>query len=130
LGWALAGSAPLAGGAAIGLSAPTTVPVVTYDRSCEKKAETQVALDFCAATELKEVKAILAPLLVKEAKMDTHALVTAAQAAFVRYETNECTAEAQINTGGTIYGMVITDCEVALTVQRIQAVEEYLRGPL
>jgi uncharacterized protein YecT (DUF1311 family) len=113
---------PAVGIGAVGVMAgSTSVPVVTYSRSCEKTAQTQVALD-----ELKEVQRQLAAVLRREAKGTSHSLIVAAETGFAGYEKAECTLRAYVNRGGSIYPMIFTECETALTVQRIQSVLEYL----
>ncbi len=99
---------------------------MTFSRTCEKTAQTQVALDQCAYTELQEVQRQLAPVLLKEEKSASRRLVLAAQASFASYEKAECAARSYVNTGGSIYPMAFTGCETQLTVQRIESILEYL----
>jgi uncharacterized protein YecT (DUF1311 family) len=100
----------------------TTTVEVTYNRSCEKTAQTQTAMDFCAASELKDLQGQLATALGNEKHSLAAGLVDEAQAAFQRYATAECDAVASQNRGGSIYPLLLGTCEVGLTAQRIQQV--------
>jgi uncharacterized protein YecT (DUF1311 family) len=100
----------------------TTLPTVTYDRSCESTAQTQIALDECAIRELKQLRGKLHTALAQERKRIRAKLVNAAQKAFLSYERTECLATASINSGGSIYPLIVSECEIDLTVQRIQQV--------
>lgn len=100
----------------------TTTVTVAYDRSCEKTAQSQMAMDLCAASELRQLQGQLASALLKERTNLSPGLVDAAQTTFDQYEVAECKADASPNTGGSIYPLVVGNCEVSLTVQRIEQV--------
>lgn len=104
-----------------------TVPAVTYDDSCNQTAFTQTAMDACAVSELHQVEEQLQVATRIEAKAFP-GLADAARSTFEAYEEAECRTEAAPNTGGTIYPLVFTDCELRLTIQRLQAVKEYVRS--
>ena len=101
----------------------TTLPTVTYNRACEASAQTQLALDKCAGSELRQLDAKLTIALKRERRRVPSKLVNAAQKAFVSYESSECRAAASVNSGGSIYPLVFDQCGIRLTVQRIQQVE-------
>ena len=109
-------------GPAIPSSTSTGTTAVAYDRSCEKTAQTQVAMDSCVESELTQLQTELSSALSKERNVIAPDLVDAAEAAFVRYETSECDAAASPSIGGSIHPLVEGTCQVALTVQRIQQV--------
>jgi uncharacterized protein YecT (DUF1311 family) len=50
-------------------------------------------------------------------------LVNAAEKAFGVYRSAECSAAAAVNLGGSIHPLVVSNCEIQLTVQRIQQVD-------
>jgi uncharacterized protein YecT (DUF1311 family) len=104
-------------------STTTTLPTVTYNRACEASAQTQLALDKCAGSELRQLDAKLTIALKRERRRVPSKLVNAAQKAFVSYESSECRAAASVNSGGSIYPLVFDQCGIRLTVQRIQQVE-------
>ncbi len=100
-----------------------TMPVVRYDRSCERTAATQLALDECAASELHQVQRQLGAALVAQTRaagLSQRHLDAAAQSGFLAYEKAECLASASPDKGGSIYPMVLADCELRLSVQRLQ----------
>jgi uncharacterized protein YecT (DUF1311 family) len=99
------------------------MPVVRYDRSCERTAATQLALDECAASELHQVQRQLGAALVAQTRaagLSQRHLDAAAQSGFLAYEKAECLASASPDKGGSIYPMVLADCELRLSVQRLQ----------
>jgi hypothetical protein len=85
---------------------------VTYDKSCERIAKTQNALNRCVATELGEVQHLLKSAL---SALPHSRLVQAAQSAFGAYGKAECTDQRVDRT---------ERCEVRLTVLRIQEVRQ------
>lgn len=101
----------------------TTEPIVTYNRSCETTALSQIALDQCAINELKQLQGKLSTALAAERRKVRTKLVNAAQRAFVSYQRTECAAASSIDSGGSIYPLIVSECEIQLTVQRIQQVE-------
>jgi uncharacterized protein YecT (DUF1311 family) len=121
--------APLAAAAAP-TTTTTTLPVVTYNRSCESTALTQIALDECAVHELKQLRGQLATALATDRRRIRAKLVNASQKVFNSYEHAECLAAASVNEGGTIYPLIVSECEIQLTVQRIQQVETDARYAL
>lgn len=100
----------------------TATTNVAYDRSCEKTAQTQAAMDSCAASALKQLQGQLVEALATERKVVDTGLVDAAQAAFEQYQAAECAASASPNKGGSIYPLLVANCQVTLTVQRIEQV--------
>jgi uncharacterized protein YecT (DUF1311 family) len=96
-----------------------TPPTAHLDRSCEKTAGTQQALDACAYSELAQLGPQLAAALASEAKHYARSRVDAAQAAWLEYRASECGLEASFYAGGTIQPMIFADCEVSLTLTRI-----------
>ena len=105
----------------------TTAPAVSYDRSCEKTALSQVAMDGCAAGEASELQNQLAQALQKDASIfGSAATVEAVQAAWIQYRDHECALEESTYSGGTIAPFIYGQCVVALTVQRIQEVREVI----
>lgn len=92
--------------------------VVRYGRSCEKKANTQPAMNACVQSELAQVRPQLAVALALEAKRVSKAKVTAAQDAWKKYLEAECGLEASTYEGGSIYPLIVLQCELRLTVSR------------
>jgi uncharacterized protein YecT (DUF1311 family) len=101
----------------------TPLPVL-YNRSCERSALTQIALDVCAGRELAQLQRELQNALAAQAKLYGWSLVGAAQAAWASYRDAECRLEASQNAGGSIYPLTYGDCEIALTVTRIVFVRQ------
>jgi uncharacterized protein YecT (DUF1311 family) len=124
------GSAAQPSGAAASATSPTP-PVVTYNHSCTRTAKTQSAMNRCAAKEVRELQHQLSTDLSRQKKGRSPSaarLVQAAQTSFAAYEKAECTAMAAPNVGGSIYPLVFGNCEIRLTVQRIQEVRVDLSG--
>jgi uncharacterized protein YecT (DUF1311 family) len=118
--------AVLAALAAVGVAhaaAPKVQPV-TYDRSCEKTATTQMALDACAGTELAELAPQLAAALAAARAHYPPKPIGAAETQWLRFRTAECTAEGALYAGGSIQPMIETDCEVGLTAARIEELRQ------
>jgi uncharacterized protein YecT (DUF1311 family) len=105
----------------------TTTPV-TYDSSCQQTALTQVAMGECAVSELKQVQRQLTTLLNEESAGFGKKAVDRVEGQWRQYRDSECALEARPNKGGTIVGLVITNCEVQLTVQRAQSLMAYLQS--
>ena len=116
------GSGTVQGHAAGSPPATTTTTPLTYDRSCEKTAETQSAMNGCAGSELSALQKQLQAAVSEERTVLSPALVDAAEAAFERYESSECDAAASPNQGGSIYPLIVATCGIKLTVQRIEEV--------
>jgi uncharacterized protein YecT (DUF1311 family) len=101
----------------------STLPAVTSDQSCQVIAQTQIALDRCSSDELRQVQRKLAAAIKQEKKRIPAKLANASQKAFVNYERAECAADAAIYSGGSIYPLIVNDCAIQLTVERIQRVD-------
>jgi uncharacterized protein YecT (DUF1311 family) len=109
----------------------TTRPAVAsiqYDRSCEKTAQTQTAMNECAGSELTELQKQLQVAISEEKAVLAPSLVNAAQQAFDNYENSECTAVASPHQGGSIYPLIAANCEMQLTLQRIEQVRSETRS--
>jgi uncharacterized protein YecT (DUF1311 family) len=100
----------------------------SYDTSCERSAQSQIALDECAGSELAQLRSHLHSALAFERQMGDRSLVNAAQSEFESYEKTECAEAAWPNMGGSIYPLVYANCEVNLTVQRIEQIRRDLLG--
>ena len=83
-------------------------------------------MDECAQSELRQVQSQLTTLLNKEATMFGRKAVNKVESQWRQFRNSECALEAAPNKGGTIVPLVIGECEVQLTVQRIQAVSAFL----
>ena len=94
--------------------------VITYDRSCDKTAVSQIAMDDCVTRRLHQVECQLTQALSQEKKSVASGLVISAESLFETFEVGECKAEARPNFGGTNYPVAFGSCELQLTVQRIQ----------
>jgi uncharacterized protein YecT (DUF1311 family) len=105
-------------------STPTTV-VVTYNRSCEKTAQSQIAMDQCAQTELDQVQSQLRSLLEKESARFGSKAVNQVQNRWETFRASECTLEASIYRGGTVHPLIVGECEVQLTVERVQELKAF-----
>lgn len=97
----------------------TTVPKATYNSKCQKTAQTQIALDECAAKEVAELTKELNSALAIEGRVFGLSLVASVQERWAAFEKAECTLESSPNKGGTIYPLVYGLCERTLLVQRI-----------
>jgi uncharacterized protein YecT (DUF1311 family) len=102
------------------------VPPVKYDRSCEKKAETQPAMNGCVALELQEVTPQLRSALVAESRKFSKALVSSSESIWEKYRNTECLLESSRYAGGSIYPLIRLSCELNLTVQRIEQIRQVL----
>ncbi len=83
-------------------------------------------MDKCVGLQLHEVEVQLNVALSQQERGASRGFVlaaTGAQAAFGSYEKAEC-AVAAPNLGGSIYPLLLGDCELRLTVQRLQEVRE------
>jgi uncharacterized protein YecT (DUF1311 family) len=105
---------------------PAVAPV-QYDRSCEKTAQTQTAMNACVGSELSELQNQLRVAISEEKTVLAPSLVNAAQQAFDNYENSECTAVASLYQGGSIYPLIAANCDVRLTAQRIEQVRSDTR---
>jgi uncharacterized protein YecT (DUF1311 family) len=108
-------------------STPTTAPV-TYNQSCRQSAMTQIAMDECAESELKQVQTQLTTLLHEDSTLFGGKTVNKVQGQWRRFRDSECALEASINKGGTIAPFDIGECEIQMTVQRIQALSTFLQS--
>jgi uncharacterized protein YecT (DUF1311 family) len=127
----VAASAASAASAAMSAVTTPTLPAVTYNHSCDRTAQTQTAMNQCAAKEVRELRHQLAAALSRQEKGGSPSsvrLIQSAQSSFVAYEKAECAAVAAPNLGGSIYPLIFGSCEVRLTVQRIEEVREDLSG--
>ncbi len=94
-------------------------------------AGTQADLDACAATAFKADDATLNQLYkqIKTRLGDDAAkqkALATAQRAWIAYRDAECGFAASGVEGGSIYPMVVTDCQDELTKHRIQDFKAYL----
>jgi uncharacterized protein YecT (DUF1311 family) len=99
---------------ACGVSSASTTP----KPSCLKLAQTQPAMNGCAALWLKSADARLTVALHAAQKRFGSSVVHASQSAWVTYRNAECSAEASIYRGGSIYPLIYLTCEEALTDAR------------
>ncbi len=91
----------------------------------------QIAMDECVGTELLEVRRQLNVALASAERGGSTIsvrFIKVAEQTFETYEKAECTVAAAPNTGGTIYPLLFGNCEVRLTVQRLQDVKEDALG--
>ena len=91
----------------------------------------QSAMDECVGTELLEVQRQLKVALAAIERGSSTSfvrLVSVTERTFETYEKAECTVAAAPKTGGTIYPLIFGNCEVRLTVQRLQEVREDALG--
>jgi uncharacterized protein YecT (DUF1311 family) len=99
-------------------------PRVVYDRSCEKKAMTTLAIDECAASELAQLQRQLMPVLSSASAHFGRGLVNAAQAKWLGFCDAECLMEASTSIGGSAHTYDVLFCEISLTVRRITDIRE------
>ena len=97
-----------------GVSAASTTP----KPSCLKLAQTQPAMSGCAALWLKSANARLTVALHAAQKRFGSSVIRASQAAWVVYRNAECSAQASLYRGGSIYPLIYLTCEEALTDAR------------
>jgi uncharacterized protein YecT (DUF1311 family) len=109
---------------AVASGAASEEPRVRLDRSCEKTAKSQRALDECAYSELDQLRPQLAAALSAEVARYGKRIVNEAEAQWLAFRAAECRLEAGIYTGGSIYPLIYTSCEVALTSARIAEVRQ------
>ncbi len=101
-----------------------TVAPVIYDRSCEKSSISQAAMDACAQSELNQLDGELAAELRHLAEYIQESYIAKAQLAWLTYRTEECSADASPNSGGSVYPLMFTSCEIQMTVSRIVEVRK------
>ena len=77
--------------------------VLAYNRSCDKTAVSQIAMDDCVTGQFHQVERQLSKALTQEKDSVAQGLVNAAESSFQTFEAAECRAEASPNLGGTIY---------------------------
>jgi len=97
----------------------------TYNRSCEKTAQSQLAMDECAQSELDQVQSQLRSLLEKEFVRFGSNAVNQVQSQWKTFRDSECALEASPSKGGTIYPLIVGECEVQLTVERVQELKVF-----
>ncbi len=88
----------------------------------------QVAMDRCAGKEVAELDKQLSQALNKDAALYGSAAVDAVQSEWVKFRASECSLEERTYKGGSIQPLIYGECEIALTVQRLQQVREALAG--
>jgi uncharacterized protein YecT (DUF1311 family) len=81
-------------------------------------------MDNCAAAELADLQRQLSVALAGEARVFGNGLVHAAEEHWVAYRNAECTAVASTYRGGSIYPLIVGDCQVHLTVERITDIRQ------
>ncbi len=95
---------------------------MTYNGGCEHTAATQVAMNACANSEVRQLESQLSPALHSEEKIFGTKMVRAAQSQWTRFVKAECTMEANPNRGGSIYPLIYEDCVRDLTLTRIEEI--------
>jgi uncharacterized protein YecT (DUF1311 family) len=83
-------------------------------------------MNHCAGLELSELEGQLTPALAKDAKLFGPTAVKKVQAAWTTYRDKECALEESTYKDGTIQPLILDDCEITLTAQRILAIREVL----
>jgi uncharacterized protein YecT (DUF1311 family) len=78
--------------------------------------------------ERSELQQQLTPALAKDSALFGASAVDKVQAAWIQYRDNECELEQSPYEGGTIQPLIYGECEVALTVQRLQEVLKSIAG--
>jgi uncharacterized protein YecT (DUF1311 family) len=114
-------------GASGAIPTSTTAPG-SYDSSCEKTAQSQIQLDQCAQSELKQVQTQLTTLLTEDSAQFGKRTVNKVQGRWRQFRDAECDLEAKPYRHGTIVPLIIGECEIQLTVQRTQSLSAYLRS--
>ena len=104
----------------------TSLPSISYDQSCETTAMTQSAMDACASSELSDLQNQLSAALQTESTLFPSSSVNSVQSDWSTFVNTECTMEANSYQGGSIYPMIFGDCEVQLTVTRIEEVRKLI----
>jgi len=100
----------------------------TFNRSCERTAQSQTQMNECAASELDQLQSQLNTALAFQRRLSDADLIDKAESAFESYEKAECTEASWPNTGGSIYPLVFSQCEINLTVQRIEQIRSDFLG--
>jgi uncharacterized protein YecT (DUF1311 family) len=108
-----------------GYAAPGTGSPVSIDRTCQKTAKNQIELDECAVSEFTQVQGELAAALKTESKLLGQKSTMAVEEEWTRFRSDDCTLRAKINIGGSIYPLVYLDCEVGLTITRVEEIRTY-----
>lgn len=101
-------------------------PLVTYNKSCEKSAVSQVEIDQCANSELAQVTEDLDVAITKASNLYGSANLNLTQVAWNKYMEAECALVARINTGeggGTVQPFMYVSCQTELTVKRVQELD-------
>jgi uncharacterized protein YecT (DUF1311 family) len=113
----------------VALLALNAVPAVAAEPDCAK-ADTQAALDLCAAKDLKNADRELARIRKQLAKEITEATTRAAldeaQKTWEDYRDAECKFESSGVAGGTAEQMVIALCQTQRAQTRIRVLKRIL----
>lgn len=96
--------------------------------ACERTAQNQIQMDECAQSQLHQLGSQLSTLLAYQRRASGSNVVNAAESAFRSYMKAECAAASAQNDGGTVYPLIYSECEIDLTLQRIEEVRRDLLG--
>ncbi len=115
--------------AALALAA---LPARSADDACYQKAQTQAALNACAATALKReddaLNRLYQQMQARLPKDDAkaRALLRQAERAWMQFRDNECAFAAQRVEGASLYPMVYNGCLADMTRERGVQLQNHL----
>jgi uncharacterized protein YecT (DUF1311 family) len=117
-------------GAAVVCAPPITAGATTTTTSsslpCTSTAQTQLALDQCAAGQLTRAQRQLASALKTQWRIFGSRSVRSVQAKWVTFEKAECALEAAPDKGGSIVPLIVATCETRLTMDRLADVTQVI----
>ena len=90
-------------------------------------AMTQADMTMCSGKALEQANATLAKVydaLLKGLDADHKPILQKAEAAWETFRTAECELQGSQNLGGSIYPMVVSDCQAAMANQRVVALRK------
>jgi uncharacterized protein YecT (DUF1311 family) len=102
-----------------------STPGVTFDRSCETSAGSQIAMDECAQSEFAEVQSQLAPILRYDDSRLGAKTFSSDQRQWIALRSSFCALEANLYRGGTIRPLIFQNCEVMFTANRIAQLKQF-----
>lgn len=93
--------------------------------------ETTAEMKMCAAGKYKqaddELNKVYRVLMSKLDDEGHKASLKTAQQAWLKYRDSNCDFESYLNRGGTIYGVVVSDCMTSMTNSRTKELKEHIK---
>ena len=109
------------------LTASTTHP--TQRDPC--KGETTFEMKQCSAKKFKqaddELNRVYKQLMAKLDDEGHKTSLKTAQLAWLNYRDANCDFESYLNRGGSIYSVIVTECQTAMTTSRTRQLKEQIK---